>query len=561
LLVKKKLLRTVTLFVILPALAIFVGSQTPAIAAKGQSLPPERKVREIELYVTTPDYDPIRYEFGLMAAEEWKKLGFDIKVTPLAWNRLSELGINQKDFDAFTLAWAGRAERIDPDHFVYMTLHSSQAGIGQYNIVGYNNPEYDKLAEEQRRIGDLKKRQEIVWKAQEIAAEDQPYLVIASRNWIVAYDSANFKNPTPMMGEALNAFWNWLSIEPVGNSKEVVWGYPSDINTMNPLASTATHDFQTTRLIYDRLVRIGPDGKPRNWAAESITQIDDTTYELKLRPGMKFHDGEPVKAGDVKFSVDLVRKTESPYFLGLIKPIAEVEIKDDLTLIFKLREPFAPFIANSLGQLYIFPEHIWSKVLEERGPKGALEWDNAQAIGSGPFKLGYWRRDEEMKLVRNDDYFQPAKVDAIIKIPYANVQGLVAGLTTGEIDVLGWWLEPMQADKLKDVEGISVIEVPDHGYYHINVNMRRTPFDDKAVRFALSYAIPRQKIIDILLEGHGTIEGSIIASANSFWHNPAIKPLPYDLDKARQILKEAGYEWDAKGKIYYPEGKVESFKK
>jgi len=117
LLVKKKLLRTVTLFVILPALAIFVGSQTPAIAAKGQSLPPERKVREIELYVTTPDYDPIRYEFGLMAAEEWKKLGFDIKVTPLAWNRLSELGINQKDFDAFTLAWAGRAERIDPDHF------------------------------------------------------------------------------------------------------------------------------------------------------------------------------------------------------------------------------------------------------------------------------------------------------------------------------------------------------------------------------------------------------------------------------------------------------------
>ncbi|HOA76941.1 MAG TPA: ABC transporter substrate-binding protein, partial [Thermosynergistes sp.] len=220
-----------------------------------------------------------------------------------------------------------------------------------------------------------------------------------------------------------------------------------------------------------------------------------------------------------------------------------------------------PFIANSLGQLYIFPEHIWSKVLEERGPKGTLEWDNAQAIGSGPFKLGYWRRDEEMKLVRNDDYFQPAKVDAIIKIPYANVQGLVAGLTTGEIDVLGWWLEPIQADKLKDVEGISVIEVPDHGYYHINVNMRRTPFDDKAVRFALSYAIPRQKIIDILLEGHGTKEGSIIASANSFWYNPAIKPLPYDLDKARQILKEAGYEWDAKGKIYYPEGKVERFKK
>ncbi|MDQ0338133.1 peptide/nickel transport system substrate-binding protein [Caldalkalibacillus uzonensis] len=537
-------------------------SDDPKEAGVAENLPEERKVREIELYVTTADYDPVRYEMGLMIAEEWKKLGFDVTVTPLAWNRLSELGMRQKDFDAFTLAWGGRAERIDPDHFVYLTLHSSNAGPGAYNIVGYDNPEYDEIAEQQRATSDVEKRKELVFKAQEMFLEDLPYAPVVHRNQLMAYNKKDFTNVEYMMGEGLNSFWTFMDATPTGDRKVIRWGYPSDIDSLNPLSSTNTHDFQVTRLIYDRLVRISPTGEPQNWAAESITDVngDGTAYEVKLRSGMKFHDGEPVTAQDVKFSFDLVKEIESPYFLGMVEPIESVEVKDELTIQFNLNQPFAPFISNTLAQMYIFPEHYWKPILEEEGPLAVLEHQNTEIIGSGPFKLDYWRKDEEMKLVRNDEYFEQPKLEGILKIPYANVQGMVAALEQGEADMTGWWIEPIQVQNLENNPNIEVIDVPDHGFYHINFNMRRMPFDDKAVRLAMSYVIPKEQIVDRLLEGYGEVANSIIGPANEFWHNPNVQGFSYDPDKAREILAEAGYQWDENGKIYYPEGKSDADK-
>jgi peptide/nickel transport system substrate-binding protein len=522
-----------------------------------ENLPEDRKVRELELYVTTPEYDPIRYEFGLMIAEEWKKLGFDVKVTPLEWNRLAELGMKQKDYDAFTLSWAGRAERIDPDHFIYATLHSSNAGLGAYNIVGYDNPEYDKLAEEQRKVTDLEKRKEIVNRAQELFLEDLPYAPVVHRDQVMAYNKENFKNVTYMLGEGLNSYWNFLNMEPTGDQKVVRWGYPSDIDSLNPLSSTNSHDFQVTRLIYDRLVQISETGEPENWAAKSIEDVnsDGQTYKVTLHEGMKFHDGEAVTAADVKFSFDLVKEIQSPYFMSMVKPIDSVEVIDDLTVQFNLVEPFAPFISNTLAQMYIFPEHYWKPILDSEGATGVLEHQNEEIIGSGPFKMDYWRKNQELKLLRNDDFRTPAKIDGILSIPYSNTQGMVAAVEQGEADMTGWWVEPIQVDKLKENPMLEVISVKDHGLYHINYNMRRMPFDDKPVRLAMAYVIPKQRIIDELLEGYGTPANSLIAPANEFWHNPDIETFEYDFEKAMNILKDAGYEWDENGKIYYPEGK------
>jgi len=157
---------------------------------------------------------------------------------------------------------------------------------------------------------------------------------------------------------------------------------------------------------------------------------------------------------------------------------------------------------------------------------------------------------------RNDDYFSPPHIEGILKIPYANVQGMVAGVETGECDFGGWWIEPLQADILKKTEHAKVFEVQNHGYYHINYNMRRKPFDDKAVRYAMAHAVPKKLILDRLLEGYGQIAHSNIGPANEFWHNPKVKPFDFDMEKAKKILKDAGYAWDDKGRIYYPEGKT-----
>jgi len=515
----------------------------------------ETKVREIELYVTTPEYDPIRYELGLMVSEEWKKLGFDVKVTPLEWNRLSELGMQQKDFDAFTLAWAGRAERIDPDHFVYSTLHSSQAVEGAYNIPGYNNPEFDKLAELQRTLSDPDERREVIHQAEEIFLEDLPYAPIMHRDQVMAFNKTNFTNVKYMLGEGLNSFWTFMNLEPTGERKEVRWGYPSDIDTLNPLVSTNTHDFQVTRLMYDRLVRISENGEPQNWAAEEINDVnkDGMTYEVTIRQGMKFHDGEPVTAEDVKFSFDFVKEVQSPFFLGMVKPIDSVELVDEYTVRFNLKEPYAPFISNTLAQMYIFPEHYWQPIFDQGGATAVLEHTNEDIIGSGPFKLDYWTRDQEMKMTRVDDYFSPAKVESILSIPYANTQSMVAAIDKGEADIGGWWIEPIQIDNLKKNENIEIINVPDPGFYHINYNMRREPFDDKAVRLAMSYVIPKQRILDEILEGYGTMAHSFIGPSNEFWYNENVGSFNYDAEKAVGFLKEAGYQWDENGKIHSPE--------
>lgn len=519
-----------------------------------ENLDPSRRVRQIELYVTTAEYDPVRYEMGLMVAENWRKLGFDVKVTPLAWDRLSELGMQQHKFDAFTLEWAGRAERIDPDHFVYQTLHSSQDVPGAYNIVGYRNPEYDQIAEAQRREMNIEKRRELVFRAQEIAAEDVPYAPILYRNQIVAYNSRDFDNVTPMLGEGLMSVWNWLSITPKGERKVVRLGYPSDVTSLNPLSTVNAHDHQTLSLIYDRLVRVNPDGEPELWAAEDMKQIEPTVLEFKLRQGMKFHDGRPVTAEDVVYTFQLIRDVESPYFLNLIKMVEKVEAIDDLTVRFTLTEPTASFLANTLGQVYILPKHVWQPIYEQGGAEAVLNYPNSEPIGSGPFALEYWRKDQEMMLKTVKDYFRPAKIDGILKIAYADNQGLVGALQAGEADVAGWALLPSEADSLKNFDHLTVLEVQNHGLVHINYNTRVLPFSDKAVRLALTYAIPKQRVVEEILEGHGEVAHSIIGPANKFWHNPNVKKINFDLQEAVRILQEAGYAWDAEGRIYYPEG-------
>lgn len=527
--------------------------------ATKKDLPEERKVRELELFITTADYDPIRYEFGLMAAENWRKLGFAVKTTPLEWSRLSQLGNVEHEFDFYTLNWAGRAERIDPDYFCYLVLHSSQVGKGQLNHNGYQSKEYDQYAEAQRTTMDQAERKKAVFKCQEIFAKDQPHTPICTRNQLMPYNSRDWEGWSGMIGEGLDSLWNFVNVKPKTDRKILKWGYPSDVTVLNPLVTVNNHDFQVLRLIYDRLMQIDEKGNAVNWLAKEIKTIDNTTVEVTIHSGMKFHDGQPVTAEDVKFSFEYPTKVKSPSFLAIVEPIKEVTVVNDTTVRFALKRPFAPFFANCLAQVFILPKHIWQDVLEKNNLAKIQDFPNDKPIGSGMFKFEYWRRNEEMRLVRNDGHFVKPAIEGIIKIPYANVQGMVAGVQKGEADFGGWWIEPLQMRELeKTAPHIKVLDVRDHGYYHINYNMRRKPYDDIAVRKALAMAIPKQLILERLLEGHGEITHTFIAPANEAWHNPNVEKIEFSLDNARKVLADAGYEWGSDGRIYYPEGKTNS---
>ena len=537
------------------AMWIFIFSAGEIYAAeekKTDDLAGHQKIRQITLSVTAPSYDPVRYEMGLLIAENWRKLGFDVKLITMDWATISEKCLNRKDFDTFILNWSGRAERIDPDSFCYSISHSSQTHAGAFNISGYSNDEYDKYAEAQRYELDIDKRKQLVWKCQEIIARDQPFAPIVARNRLNSYNDRDWSGWTPMMGEGLQSFWNMMNVKPKTGRKTLRWAYLGDIGKMNPLASMAAHDFQTQRLIYDTLVRIGTNGIPILWAAEDYKIINDKTFEVSIRKGMKFHDGHPVTSRDIKFSFEFPGKVNSSYFANILYPFSAVEIIDEYTVRFYIHEASSSFIANCLGNIFILPEHIWSNI------SNPLEFANDKPIGSGPFKLVYWRRNDEMKLNRFEGHFSPPHYESLIKKPYPNVQSMVAAVQYDECDFGGWYIEPVHADLLKkNTKHAKTLIVRDHGFYHVNYNVRRTPFNDPIMRRAMSAAIPKKQILDSLLGGNGDILDSIIAPANEFYHNPNIPQHTFSIEKARQMLKDAGYAWDKDGNIYYPLGKRE----
>lgn len=521
------------------------GDDTPNVQPGGQ-------VREIELIMTTADYDPIRFEFGQMIAENWRELGVRVRENPMAWNQIVDQALVGQDFDTYTLNWAGRAERIDPNHFCYAIFHSSKTNEGQYNFVNYTNDEYDKYAEEQQQVYDVEARKEAVYKCQEIAMRDQPHTPIANKQQVMPYNSARFKNPKPMMGEGLMSFWNITGVEPKEGVSTLRLGYPSDVNSMNPLNVQATHDAQTLRLIYDRLFRISRDGTAKPYAAEGMEKVDDTTFDVTIRSGMTWHDGEDVTIEDVKFTYEYV-KEHSPKLSGRAEPIESTEIVGDRKIRFNLKEPYAPFLANTLGTIYLLPKHIWEDVPDNVDAEQATNWPNSEAIGSGPFKFENWRRAEQMRLTANEDHFDTPNVDELLKVPGSSMQTLVRQIENEQIDMIGWVPQPNTQDRLESMDYLSLSIKDSHGFYHINYKCDEAPFDDVAFRRALAYAIPKQDIVDTLLKGRGTVAQSQIAEVNSTWHNPDTESFNLDLDAARSELEDAGYSWNDNGNLMYPE--------
>lgn len=519
-------------------------------------LPQNRKIRGLKLNVPTKEDDPIQYEYGFLLAEEWKKLGLDVIVEPLEKESLSRLTGRESEFDFLTGIWNGQAEIVDPDFLVYRTLHSTSTGMDGYNKTGYSNPNYDALATEQRTILDQTKRKEIVNKAEKLFLEDLPFAPIIHRDLVMIYNDDKFANFSFGNEEGLNSFWTFMDIEPKGLNKYVRWAFPSDIDSLNPLAATDIQDVEVTRLIYDTLIKINRSGEPENWAAKAVEDVngDGKTFLITLREGMKFHDGEKVTADDVQFSFHLASQVETAAFATLVEAVEKVEVIDELSVQITLKEAYAPFVNQTLAQLYIFPKHYWEPILEKEGPEGVLADKNEKAIGSGPFKLDYWEHGKELKLDANTEHPIPPKLNGILRISYANTEEMVAAVKNGQAEIGGMSLQPDEAEGLKDTKNMKIAQVPTNSLDHLIYNTRVKPFDNKAFREALTLAIPKASIIDEVLQGAGTEAVSLISPVNKLWHSTDIKGYEYNLQEAIDLLEEAGYEWDDKGKLYYPTG-------
>ena len=268
------------------------------------------------------------YQAAQLIAQQWRQLGLDVDVKPLQRQAQTQLIWFSRDkWDVTMWRMVGRPERSDPDEFLYSLYHSSYAEKG-YNFIGYINPEYDALAEKQRTQLDREERRKTAFAMQEIINRDQPQAFLVHPKYAHGLQQGGVqgghrRQPEPASASATSGPSSTSS--RLGAQKDLIINSNETINATNPLYIGGAVDSWVTDLIWDRLMRIGPDGMPRPWAAEKVDWVDDKTVEIKLRAGMKWHDGKPVTVDDVIFSFTAPAGDKAPMYKPFVTDIASME--------------------------------------------------------------------------------------------------------------------------------------------------------------------------------------------------------------------------------------------
>lgn len=259
---------------------------------------------------------------------------------------------------------------------------------------------------------------------------------------------------------------------------------------------------------------------------------DSKTYVFHLRDDARFHDGRPVTSKDVQFTFrsildGSVRTVKSGHPFNLID---SVEAPDARTVIFKLKEVYAPFLWNlAVGAIAVIPD-------------GSGADFNRHPIGSGPFEFVRYRQDEEVVMKRSELYFGEKPSVSVLRfkiIPEAIVSALE--LRKGTIDIALNVLTPDMVEVLRRDDDLNVMQAEGTRYQYIAFNLDDPVFRDIRVRQAFAYGIDREKIIKYLWRGQARPATGVIPP-NNWAYESNVKTYPYDPARARSLLKEAGYE-------------------
>jgi len=523
---------------------IAAGTSSLSFSAHAAGKP----VEPMSLLTANASFDPVRPEMGRLITQSCRSIGWDVKLAAEDYNLGISKVFKEKDFDMFIVRWTGRANRIDPETFISMQHHVK----GAYNKWGYNNTKVNELAEAQQVAMDVNKRQKLVYEAQQVLFDDVARSPIVYPSMTNAYREDRLQGLVPMVGEGIGSLWSDLGVSVKKGNGYVLTGQTSPLKNLNPVSATDSNEFKELRMIYDRLIQIGADGSLVPWAATAITPVDDTTIDITLRDGMKFHDGKPVTIEDIKFTFDYHKKWKAPFFISSLEKFESVKITGANTLRIKLSAPHAPLMVNFFASIFILPKHIWKDIPEKANVDDVLNFANEKPIGSGPFRFEYWDRGKELKVAANTAHFHAPKCAGIIRITYGSHDAMAAAIEAGECDRTRYILKPALVLDLDKVPGVVGKGYPSHGFYDLGYNHLRGPLKDLAFRQALDLIIPRDVIRDVVMSGFAENGGSVIAPANKFWHNPAVKANTMNVKKARQILQKAGYSWNGSGKLLYP---------
>jgi peptide/nickel transport system substrate-binding protein len=318
---------------------------------------------------------------------------------------------------------------------------------------------------------------------------------------------------------------------------------------LSTIATTAIPVATIASKIYESLLEYeGPFLNPRAGLAESWTvSPDQRVYTLKLRRGVKWHDGQPFTSADVKVSIERVVKPYHSRGQAYFGHLESVQVPDPQTVVFKLKQP-VPFFLKAFQptEAPILPKHLLDK-LDLSDAKNVRQSELMQKpIGTGPFRLQEWRRGSHIILERNPDYWKPGRpfLDRIVLRVIPDGAARAIAFENGEVDVVP--MSNVPPAEIARLAGLGHVARSDKGaeglgpIMWLEVNLRKTPLSDVRVRRAISLALDRTKIANIIWFGQGKPATSPIVTGGPY-HDKSLKPFEYDLAKANALLDEAGY--------------------
>lgn len=308
---------------------------------------------------------------------------------------------------------------------------------------------------------------------------------------------------------------------------------PNDAATLDPQVQWDADSYGVYRNIFDNLLTRDVSGKIVPQIATAWRYVDDTHVEFDIRNDVKFHDGSPLTADDVAFSVKRITRPDfrSPQ-LSQFDQIADADVLGPTKVRLAMKSPY-PVLLAQLVKLSIVPKAYVERV-------GDQEF-NLKPLGSGPYKLREWQRGVQVTLDANESYWRgkpPFKTVVFRAVP--DVSTRVADLKTSNADLIRL-LPPDDAVALKSNARLTVLTVPTERVGYLFINSQAGPTTDLRVRRAIAYAIDKQTLVSALLQGFAKPVDSIAAEP-IFGYIPDIKGYPYDPDKARALVKEAGAE-------------------
>jgi peptide/nickel transport system substrate-binding protein len=305
----------------------------------------------------------------------------------------------------------------------------------------------------------------------------------------------------------------------------------ADAKSLDPHSTNDQPSSRVSKQIYNTLVESTVDMELVPGLAESWNQVDETTWEFNIRKGVKFHNGEELKASDVKFSID--RMLASKKVAHIVEAIESVEVADDYKVIVKTAEPFGPLLAHL--------SHTATSIVNEKAVTEAGENYGQNPVGTGPFKFTSWDAGDKITLERFDEYYKgAANVKTVVFRNITEGTNRTIGLETGELDI-AYEIEPIDKDRVANHESLQLIEGPSLSMNYIGMNNQKEPFNNDKVRKAINYAIDVDEIITAVENNAAQLANSPIGP-RVFAHNDAINAYEYNPEKAKELLKEAGYE-------------------